>query len=358
MTNAPKSSPRAHVVTGGAGFIGHHLTRLLLQQGHRVLLIDNLDDYYPPEVKEQRLEGLTNYHGAAERLTILRADLTDLSSYQAVLTAWAPEIIASEGTIFHLAGRAGVRPSIQHPDIYLKHNVEATFTLAQLCRDLNLKQFIFASSSSVYGELGKHKQGLGGPVYPFKEEEATVSPPISPYAASKLMTEHLLSPYAMLYGFHLACVRFFTVFGPEQRPDLAIHKFTKLISENKPIPLYGDGTTKRDYTYILDLIEGLVQLSDYLLSRKHAGEDNTYLPINLGGGNPIGLMEMVEAIETAVGQKAEIDWQPPQPGDVQLTAASIEKANRLFGYQPKVPFHEGIRRFVEWHHGDRASWDL
>ncbi|MFM7468729.1 MAG: GDP-mannose 4,6-dehydratase [Vampirovibrionales bacterium] len=351
----------AVLITGGAGFIGHHLARWHLEKGYQVLILDAFDTYYDPTMKHQRIQQLYDYMAthqiASQHLQVYEVDLCDAESYAAILQTWQACLKAPQGLVYHLAGRAGVRPSIQHPEWYLRHNVQATFTLMEHLRKLEITRIVFASSSSVYGELGAYKQAQLSEnewMRPFKEEEVLTVPPLSPYAASKLMCEHLLAPYVSIYRLSIMCVRFFTVYGPEQRPDLAIHQFIDAIDHGRPIQRYGDGSTQRDYTYILDLIEGLTQVGHYLCMQK----EPLFEILNLGGGSPVSLKEMIQTIEHATQKRALINVLPMQEGDVRLTAADITKAQRLVGYSPKVSFQEGIARFVAWHRGERSSDQL
>jgi UDP-glucuronate 4-epimerase len=358
----PVEKQPAALITGGAGFIGHHLARLLLMQGYQVLVLDAFDTYYDPAIKHQRMADLyaylTTQNLPTHALQVYRVDLSEADTYRDILHTWQAALQGTQSVVYHLAGRAGVRPSIQHPEWYLRHNVQATFTLMEQLKHLQIPRVVFASSSSVYGELGAYKQAqaltTGKPLTPFKEEEVLTVAPLSPYAASKLMCEQLLAPYTSIYKLSVICVRFFTVYGPEQRPDLAIHQFIHAMLHGQPIQRYGDGTTERDYTYILDLIEGLAQVGTYLTQC----QTPTYDILNLGGGCPVSLNTMIATIEQATQTQVHIEVLPMQAGDVQLTAADIRKAQRLVGYQPKVPFQEGIARFVAWQKGERASHTL
>jgi UDP-glucuronate 4-epimerase len=232
--------------------------------------------------------------------------------------------------VIHLAARAGVRPSLEQPLLYERVNVRGTLVLLEACRRLGVKQFIFASSSSVYGGTNR---------VPFSEEDP-VNRPISPYAATKIAGENICYSYRHLYGIRMVCLRFFTVYGPRQRPDLAIRKFTDLIVHGKPITVFGDGSSSRDYTFIDDIVNGIVSAISY---------DCDYELFNLGNSSPVALLAMIRVIEDKLGKKANIHWLPEQPGDVPITYADISKANRLLGYAPRVPFADGVERVIEWH---------
>lgn len=308
------------LVTGGAGFIGSHVVEALLLQGKEVIAIDNLDPFYSPEIKKKNLENaLLN-----SRFTFIEMDIRNQPDYAK---------LASEpiDTIIHLAAKAGVRPSIANPMDYQEVNVNGTQRLLEFAKAKNIKKFIFASSSSVYGV---------NPSVPWKESDQNLLP-ISPYASTKVSCELLGHVYHKLYGIRFIALRFFTVYGPRQRPDLAIHKFTKMIIEGKPIPVFGDGTTRRDYTFVEDIVKGVLAAIKY--------DKSDFEIINLGNYQTVKLSELITHIEKAVGKKAIIDRQPMQPGDVPQTYASIEKASNLLGYQPTTTIEVGIARFVEWY---------
>lgn len=309
------------LVTGGAGFIGSHLCEHLLANGHRVICLDNFDHFYAPSIKEQNIAASLSH----SLFNLVRGDIRD----QVVL-----KNIFQENTVdcvVHLAAKAGVRPSIQQPLDYMDVNVNGTVTLLEAMHQAGVRRFVFGSSSSIYGNQTK---------IPFSETD-DVSQPISPYAASKHSGELLCHVYHHLYGMEVACLRFFTVYGPRQRPDLAIHKFTQLALSGQPIPLYGDGGTRRDYTFVADIVRGIEQVVEM--------PGLGYEIINLGGGQPVTLFEMVKAVEQALGQPLAINFLEKQPGDVEQTHADIRKANALFGYQPSISLLEGVRRFVEWY---------
>jgi len=309
------------LITGGAGFIGSHLVDHLLAQGlWRVTVVDDFNDFYDPSIKLENVKT----HRSNPNFELVEADIRDPAALRRAFTETNFECIV------HLAARAGVRPSLKEPHLYLETNVNGTMNLLELARSSGTKQFIFGSSSSVYGLNNK---------VPFSEDDPIFNP-ISPYAATKAAGELICHSYAHLYDMRIVCLRFFTVYGARQRPDLAIHKFAKLISAGKPIPVFGDGTTRRDYTYIDDIIAGVRAAIDYHQSK--------YEVINLGESRTVELRELISLLEDALGHRAEIDWQPSQPGDVPQTFADITKARRLLGYNPQTQIEEGIKRFVEW----------
>ncbi len=307
------------LVTGGAGFIGSHLVERLLAEGHGVAVIDDFNSFYPPALKRANL--------AAVRGQIMLHEI-DLRQADAVSR------VVQEGkfdAIIHLAARAGVRPSIQEPRLYVETNVIGTLNLLEAARQHGVRRFVFASSSSVYG-LSKNP--------PFREDEALTGT-ISPYAATKLAGEQLCSSYAHLYDLRAVCLRFFTVYGPRQRPDLAIHQFTRRIHRGQPIDQFGDGTTRRDYTFIDDIIQGVVAALSY--------EGARFDIFNLGESATTPLRDLIHLIETALDRPARINRLPEQPGDVPYTCADISKARRLLAYQPATPIALGIPKFVEWY---------
>ncbi len=312
---------RSILITGGAGFIGSHLVDRLLADGEwRVSVVDDFNNFYDPAIKRRnasRHEDNSNYR-------LFEADIRDAAGLKQVFAQ------AEFDCIVHLAARAGVRPSLTQPQLYAETNINGTINLLELAREHNVKQFVFGSSSSVYGINAK---------VPFSEDDP-IRQPISPYAATKGAGELICHSYTHLYGIRCVCLRFFTVYGPRQRPDLAIHKFAKLISEGKPIPVYGDGTTRRDYTFIDDIIAGVRAAIDY--------EATEYEVINLGESRTVELRELISLLEKELGMKAILDRQPLQPGDVPQTFADISKARRVLGYDPQVQIEEGIQRFVQW----------
>lgn len=306
------------LVTGGAGFIGSHLVDRLLAEGHGVAVIDEFNDFYAPEIKR------ANLAAARDSIELHEADIRDEAAVQRIVKNGAFDAIV------HLAARAGVRPSIKEPKLYIDVNINGSFHLLEAARQAGVPRFICASSSSVYGVLK---------TVPFSEDMA-LTQTISPYAATKLAVEQLCSNYSHLYGMRTINLRFFTVYGPRQRPDLAIHKFTRFIREDKPIDQYGDGSTRRDYTYIDDIIQGVMACFTY--------EGQLCDVFNLGESQTTTLRELIEKIESALGKKARINQLPEQPGDVPLTYANIDKARRLLGYNPTTKIEEGIPKFVEW----------
>ena len=307
------------LVTGGAGFIGSHVVDSLLADGASVTVLDNFDAFYPRAVKERNI--------AARRLNpwwrLIETDLCDLEGMRRQLPGDLDGII-------HLAARAGVRPSIQDPTGYQQVNVQGTQNLLELARERGVRQFVFASSSSVYGV---------NPRVPWREEDADLRP-ISPYASTKLSGEFLGRVYSHLYQIRFVALRLFTVYGPRQRPDLAIHKFAELMRNRRPIPMYGDGSTRRDYTFVDDIVSGI---------RAALAYDRTMFEvINLGNNQTVTMLEMVRGIERALGLPAVIEHLPEQPGDVPQTWADIEKARALLAYEPRTPYVEGVGRFIEW----------
>jgi UDP-glucuronate 4-epimerase len=307
------------LITGGAGFIGSHVAENLVAEGYRVICIDDFNDYYDPRIKWENVAGLQ----ARPEFRLVKGDITDNETLEKLFSAWKID------QVVHLAARAGVRSSLRQPALYEKVNVGGTINLLEQCIKHQVKKFIFGSSSSVYGEQDK---------IPFSEEDR-IERPISPYAATKRAAELICYTYHHLYQLPVTCLRFFTVYGPRQRPEMAIHKFTSLIYQRQPIPLYGDGSSSRDYTFISDIISGV---------RAAMSRDFGYEIINLGNSSPIQLKELVRLIEDALGLKARIDFQPPQSGDVTRTYADISKAQKLLGYHPQVPIEEGIALFVDW----------
>jgi UDP-glucuronate 4-epimerase len=316
------------LITGGAGFIGSHLVDCLLATGEcRITVVDDFNDFYDPAIKSEnvrlQLEN-PNYQ-------LFKVDIRDRPGLEKVFEN------ARFNCIVHLAARAGVRPSLQQPLLYSETNITGTMNLLELARAHDVKQFVFGSSSSVYGINAK---------VPFSEDDP-IRQPISPYAATKAAGELLCHTYSHLYKLRCVCLRFFTVYGPRQRPDLAIHKFARLITEGKPIPVFGDGTTRRDYTYIDDIIAGVRAAIDY--------QTSDYEVINLAESRTIELRELISFLEQELGAKAKIDRQQLQPGDVPQTFADITKARRLLGYTPQTQIEEGIKKFVEWFRRSRAS---
>jgi len=307
------------LVTGGAGFIGAHVCERLLKSGHAVWAFDDLNSSYTSALKERNLAELQSMG----KFTSVRGDLTERAALDAVFGS------VKFDQVLHLAARAGVRPSLEEPALYQRVNVEGTVNVLEAARLRGVKKFIIASSSSVYGLNAK---------VPFSEGDPIFSP-ISPYAASKLACEALGHVYHHVHGFDVAMLRFFTVYGPRQRPDLAIHKFAQLITAGKPIPVFGDGSTARDYTYVTDTVDGVIDCT-----QRQFG----YEIFNLGESEAVRLDRVIELLEKSLGKKALIDRQPSQPGDVPITCANIDKARRLLSYNPRVKIEEGIPKFVEW----------
>ena len=306
------------LVTGGAGFIGSHLVERLLAAGHTVAILDDFNDFYDPQIKQ------ANIAGFAKDVIVHHVDLRDGASVRKLFHREKFEVIA------HLAARAGVRPSIQHPQLYYDTNVIGTLHLLEAARVIGAQRFIFASSSSVYG---------ASKTVPFSEDEHLMQT-LSPYAATKIAGEFLCSTYSHLYQLRVVALRYFTVYGPRQRPDLAIHQFTRRIHAGQPIEQFGDGTTRRDYTYIDDVIQGTMAALRY--------EGPLFDIFNLGESETIQLKDLIVAIENALGKKAEINQLPEQPGDMPLTCADISKARKLLGYSPTTRLNEGLPKFVEW----------
>jgi UDP-glucuronate 4-epimerase len=309
------------LITGGAGFIGSHLADYLLNEGGwRVTVIDDFNDFYDPAIKRENVK----LHLSNPNFEIVETDIRDRTALERAFENGRFDCIV------HLAARAGVRPSLRQPQLYAETNVNGTLNLLELARARHIRRFIFGSSSSVYGINTR---------LPFREEDPARQP-ISPYAATKIAGELLCHTYSHLYGLRCVCLRFFTAYGPRQRPDLAIHKFAQLMAAGRPVPVYGDGTTRRDYTYIDDIIAGVRGAIDY--------EGSEYEVINLGQSRTIELRELISLLERALGLRSAIEWQPLQPGDVPQTFADITKARRLLGYNPQTQIEEGIPRFVEW----------
>ena len=337
------------LITGGAEFIGSTVAERLLNRGDKVVVVDNFNDFYDYNRKIRNILEITNNFNKidefenllkdekisklieivnSDNFTLIYGDIRDREAMNRVFAENSFDLV------FNPAAMAGVRPSLLDPMLYEDVNVRGYMNLLELCKKYGVKKFVQASSSSVYGN---NKE------VPFKET-AIVDFAISPYAATKKSCEVMGHVYHKLYNIDMVQLRFFTVYGPKQRPDLAIHKFTKMILEDKPIPFYGDGTTKRDYTYIDDIVDGILKSMNYLFNN-----ENVYEIFNLGESHVVSLKEMVETIENAIGKKAILDIQPMQPGDVDKTYADISKAKAMIGYDPQTNFSEGIRKFVEWY---------
>jgi UDP-glucuronate 4-epimerase len=309
------------LITGAAGFIGSHAAEAFLAGGFKVVAVDNFCDFYDRSWKELNIQSVARACG--ERFSLEEMDICDGDKIDALVEKTKPV------AIIHLAGMAGVRPSIEQPAYYARVNFEGTIQMLQAAVRHRVKKFLFASSSSVYGNRKE---------IPFRED-AAVTEPISPYAASKRAGELICYTYWHLYRLPCFCFRFFTVYGPRLRPDLAIHKFTRLITRGKPIPFYGDGSSARDYTYVDDICRGLLGAVDRC--------DN-YRIYNLGNHRPVSLGEMVEALGRAIGTAPILDRQPMQPGDVEITCADISRAAAELGYEPRVTLAEGLEKFVAW----------
>jgi UDP-glucuronate 4-epimerase len=306
-------------VTGGAGFIGSHLVRILLERGERVVVIDDFNDFYDPGLKRDNLIGLDS----DPNFKLHQVDIRDRASVEEVLIAEVPDVVC------HLAARAGVRPSIEDPLLYEEVNCMGTLNVLEAVKAAGLKNFIFASSSSVYGINSK---------VPFSEQDP-ITAPISPYAATKRAGELISFTYSHLYGIPVTCLRFFTVYGERGRPEMAVARFTRLISEGREVPVYGDGTAKRDFTYIGDIMRGLVTA---------VYKRFPYEIINLGGSHSIEVLRLISIIEEKLGKRARINYLPPAPGDVPVTHADVTKAKKLLGFEPEVAIEEGIERYVRW----------
>ena len=313
------------VLTGGAGFIGSHLAEALLRRGAQLTIVDNLDDFYSPGWKRANLADIRR----AGEFEFCSADICETEWIRKILARAQPDVV------IHLAARAGVRPSIEQPRLYEHVNVAGTVNLLELCRESGIRKFVFGSSSSVYGATSHA---------PFSEDQAELRP-VSPYAATKLAGELFGYTYAHLFALPVICLRFFTVYGPRQRPHLAIHKFTARIEAGEPVPVFGDGSSGRDYTYVEDIVAGVLAAVDY----QPAADRAPFEVFNLGNSHPVKLSELIEFLERAIGRKAIREQKAVQPGDVPLTWADISKAERLLGYHPAIPIEEGLRRFVAWY---------
>ncbi|HTG81971.1 MAG TPA: GDP-mannose 4,6-dehydratase [Geobacteraceae bacterium] len=321
------------LVTGGAGFIGSHLCERLVATGHDLIVIDNFNDFYDPALKRRNIGEVAAAAAAAGRDFILcEGDIRDGAFVAALFAQEAPD------AVIHLAAAAGVRPSIERPLFYEEVNVRGTMHLLEAARTAGIAPFVFASSSSVYGN---------SPKVPFAESDP-VDHPISPYAATKKAGELVCHTYHHLYGMNIACLRFFTVYGPRQRPDLAISKFTRLILEGKSIPFYGDGSTSRDYTYVDDIVAGVERALGWA-----CGDGRRFDIFNLGESQPVELSRLLAIIEAETGEKARIEWLPPQAGDVERTYADITKSSAVLGYRPQTTIEDGIRAFVRWYRENR-----
>lgn len=316
------------LITGGAGFIGSNLVDVLLREDNwEITVVDDFNDFYSPSVKRANVAG----HLSDPNYKLVEADIRDAEALERIFDENQFQYIV------HLAARAGVRPSLSEPALYYQTNVNGTLNLLELAKKHNVKQFVFGSSSSVYGINSK---------VPFSEEDP-IFQPISPYASTKAAGELMCHTYSHLYDIRTVCLRFFTVYGARQRPDLAIHKFSKLIWEGKPIQMFGDGTSRRDYTYIDDIIQGVRSSIDY--------DRSIHEVFNLGESDTVELVQLIELLENSLGKKAIIDRHPMQPGDVPITFADISKARKLLDYDPKTKIEDGIPKFVEWFKASRSQ---
>lgn len=310
------------LVTGGAGFIGSHLGSALLDRGDEVTIFDNFDPFYPERLKRRGLDA---------RARLIAGDIRDAAALREAFSAARPEIVV------HLAGLAGVRPSLERPADYMDVNVRGTACVLEAARDAGVRRFVLGSSSSVYGAKATP---------PFRED-ARVDSPESPYAASKVGAEVLARTFHNLYGLEIAALRFFTVYGPRQRPDLAIHKFSRRMLLGQPIPFFGDGSSRRDYTWAGDIVEGVLAACDVPLR---------WEVLNLGGAHTTSLAELVRLLEEVLGVRAQLDRQPAQPGDMPLTSADVSRAGAVLGWRPRVQIREGIERFARWLRSDGRDW--
>ncbi len=317
------------LVTGGAGFIGSHLVERLAARGDDVVIVDNFDAYYDPAIKRRNL-GKALAPPLRERCALIEGDIRDSKLIDDVFAGHSLD------SVVHLAARAGVRPSIAEPALYEEVNLKGTVVLLEACRRYGVRRFVFGSSSSVYGDSA---------AVPFSED-ARVDRPVSPYAATKVAGELLCHTYHHLFGLDVFALRFFTVYGPRQRPEMAIHKFTRCILEGAPIPRFGDGGSDRDYTYVDDIMDGVLKAVDRVKG---------YSVYNLGESRRTSLAELIGLIEKEAGVKARVEPMPDQPGDVRSTCADIRRAKADLGYDPRVPIEEGIRRFVAWYKAGKSG---
>jgi UDP-glucuronate 4-epimerase len=316
------------LVTGGAGFIGSHLCERLLVLGHDLTVVDNFNNFYDPAVKRCNYDNMVETARRLDRtLNLCEGDIRDFPFLERVF------LDASPAAVIHLAAMAGVRPSIERPRLYAEVNLDGTLNLLEASRVAGIRRFLFASSSSVYGN---------SPKVPFAESDP-VDTPISPYAATKKGGELLCHTWHHLYGITIACLRFFTVYGPRQRPDLAIHKFARILDSGQTLPIYGDGTSSRDYTYIDDIVDGVVRALEWT-----GGSDPKYDIFNLGESRPVELRRLVEVLEQTMGVTAQREQLPMQAGDVERTCADLIKSSAILGYRPTTEIETGIARFVSW----------
>ncbi len=315
------------LVTGGAGFIGSHLCEALLRRGVHLTIVDRLDDFYAPAWKQANLEDLR----AIAPFAFFPADICDFAALERAFAAACPDAVV------HLAARAGVRPSVEQPLLFERINVTGTLHVLELCRRFGVRKLIFGSSSSVYGASAR---------VPFREGQADLRP-VSPYAVTKLAGEAYCYTYAHLFRLPVICLRLFTVYGPRQRPDLAIHKFVALLEAGQPLPIFGDGSSGRDYTYVDDVVVGMLAALEFDPTATSSG--TPFEVFNLGNSHPVTLRELVAVLERVTGRTARCEYRPAQSGDVPLTWADIRKAERWLGYRPATPLEEGLRRFVAWY---------
>jgi UDP-glucuronate 4-epimerase len=310
------------LITGGAGFIAYHLASALMRKNEEVVLLDNFNNFYDPSLKRKNARDLQTLGQA----TLYEIDILNKDGLQKVFEETHPDAIV------HLAAWAGVRPSLDNPSLYSEVNVTGTVNLLEMAKAFSTKCFIFGSSSSVYG---------GNKKVPFSENDP-VDHPVSPYAATKKAGELLCHTYAFNYAMNITCLRFFTVYGPRQRPEMAIHKFAKLISEGKEVPVFGNGDSRRDYTYVEDIVSGILAAIEV---------NHRFEIFNLGESQTITLIDMIKQLEEALGKKANLRQFPNQPGDMEITYADISKAHKMLGFSPRVPVHDGIRLFAKWFKG-------
>ncbi len=320
------------LLTGGAGFIGSHLAEALLRRHYPLAIIDNLNEFYPSAWKRSNLAEVR----LVSDFDFFPSDIRDFPELLKIFEKVQPSIV------IHLAALAGVRPSIERPLEYDQVNVAGSANILELCREFHVQKLIFGSSSSVYGATS---------VAPFSENHVELRP-ISPYAATKLSNELMCYTYSHLFGLPVSCLRFFTVYGPRQRPDLAIYKFTSLLEAGKPLPVFGDGQTGRDYTFVDDIVSGILGAVSFESPASSAAPFEVF---NLGNSSPVKLNELIEHLERATGRKAIRQQLPMQPGDVPLTWADISKAKRMLGYHPATKLDEGLRRFVAWFRSVKSS---
>lgn len=315
---------KTYFITGGAGFIGSSLSEKLIKEGNKVITIDNFCDFYDVKIKENNIKEISKN----TNFKIYRNDIRDRQAIKEIFDENQIDIV------MHLAAMAGVRPSIENPILYQEVNCMGTQNILEEMKSHNVKKLVMASSSSVYGNCKE---------VPFRED-MVVDFAISPYAATKKANEVMTHVYHKLFDINVVMLRFFTVYGPKQRPDLAINKFTRLMMENKEIPMFGDGTTSRDYTYIDDIVNGIIKSCNYCMENK-----DVYEILNIGNSSPVSLREMIETIGKALGKEPKIKQYPMQPGDVERTYADVSKAKKLIGYEPQISFEEGIKRFANWY---------